>query len=62
MNSIGYVGSQHPVPSNFGVHEGGVLIDPTNVAQSSTGSVDTQDVVGSFTDQAVTVINNSGGG
>ena len=57
-----YVGSQHPVPDKFGIREGGVLIDPTNVPQSTTGSVDVQEVVGSFTDQAVTVINNSGDG
>ena len=47
---------------NYGVESLQTFVPSPNVAQSSTGSVDTQDVVGSFTDQAVTVINNSGGG
>ena len=59
MSSIGYVGSQHPIPDKFNVVEGGVIVDPLNIDTATSASVNTQEVVGSFTDQAITVINNN---
>ncbi len=59
MNSRGYVGSQHPVPSRFLVLEGGYLSDPLHLTENSS-SVDANDVVGSSTDQAIVVVNQGG--
>ena len=58
MSSIGYVGSQHPIPDKFNVIQGGAIVDPLNIETATSASVTSQEVVGSFTDQAITVINN----
>ena len=52
----------YPIPDKFNIVEGGVIVDPNSIISAGSSSVDTTDVVGSFTDRAITVINNSGYG
>tara|TARA_B100000287_G_C20416992_1_gene695934 strand:- start:19 stop:825 length:807 start_codon:yes stop_codon:yes gene_type:complete len=59
MNSRGYVGSQHPIPPNFKIIEGGILNDPLSLVEASS-SVDANDVVGASTDQAIVVVSQGG--